>query len=245
MSFDFKKIFSWKRTALLCLGVGLLAAGLLAFLQTKNNILLGFSVEISKGESIPFALNKIINSVSQFQNTEGYLLENQKLTAVAFSGTGVGSSFEIPGEPTRLLIPAIGVDAAIQSVGLTKKGDMGIPTNFKDVAWYNKGALPGMPGSAVIAGHLDGKNVPKAVFYDLQKLKLGDLVEVADQKGIILRFEVIDKQIYDYNASTTLIFSGDASKVRLNLITCAGSWIKSEKLYNKRIVVFTELIKSP
>ena len=36
---------------------------------------------------------------------------------------GVGSSFELPGLPTRLKIYSIGVDAIVQQVGLNKKGD--------------------------------------------------------------------------------------------------------------------------
>jgi LPXTG-site transpeptidase (sortase) family protein len=119
---------------------------------------------------------------------------------------------------------------------------MGIPTNFTDVGWYTGGPLPGMPGSAVIDGHLDGKNVREAVFYDLDKLAIGDLVEVADNQGQTLQFRVVATKIYDYDAITTDIFSGDTATSRLNLITCSGTWLKGEKLYDKRIVVFTELV---
>ena len=44
---------------------------------------------------------------------------------------------------------------------------MGVPTNFTDVGWYRYGPAPGTPGNAVIDGHLDGKSVPEAVFYNL------------------------------------------------------------------------------
>lgn len=148
-----------------------------------------------------------------------------------------------PGFPTRLIIPAIGVDANIQSVGLFWNGDgsMGIPTNFTDVGWYNGGPLPGMPGSAVIDGHLDGKYIREAVFYNLKKLVAGDLVEVVDGRGKTWRFKVLRVAAYAYNATATDVFSGDVSSARLNLITCGGSWIKSRKSYDTRTVVFTEL----
>jgi sortase (surface protein transpeptidase) len=122
---------------------------------------------------------------------------------------------------------------------------MSIPTNFTDVAWYNGGPLPGMPGNAVIDGHLDGHNVKEAVFYHLGDLAPGDLVEVVDSAGIIWKFQVVRLADYGYNASTTDIFSGDASKARLNLITCAGDWIKGQGIYNQRVVVFTELVTAP
>ncbi len=155
-----------------------------------------------------------------------------------------GDSFAIPSDPVRLVIPAIGVDAKIQAVGLSKTGNgtMGIPTNFTDVAWYKKGPIPGAVGSAVIDGHLDGKHVPKAVFYNLGLLKLGDLVEVIDTNGLNRQFQVVNVRTYDNKASTRNIFSSDKSNARLDLITCAGDWIKNEKLYNQRVVVFTQLI---
>jgi LPXTG-site transpeptidase (sortase) family protein len=163
--------------------------------------------------------------------------------ASAAAPAGLGSSFA---EPSRLIIPSIGVDAHIQSVGLYWNGDgtMSIPTNFTDVGWYNGGPLPGAVGSAVIDGHLDGRNVKEAVFYNLGSLTPGALVEVVDNDGTVLQFEVVDVKTYDYNATTTDIFSSDTGESRLNLITCAGSWDKTQGLYNKRVVVFTKLIKN-
>ncbi len=120
-------------------------------------------------------------------------------------------------------------------------GAMGIPTNFTDVAWYNGGPVPGMPGSAVIDGHLDGRNVKEAVFYRLGDLRPGDIVEVVDANGATSTFNVVRLADYSYNATTTDIFEGDLLKARLNLITCAGDWIKGQGIYDKRVVVFTEL----
>ena len=157
---------------------------------------------------------------------------------------GAGVSYEAPGMPVRLIIPAIGVDANIQSVGMWWRvpTDMGIPTNLTDVGWYNLGPRPGEPGSAVIDGHLDGAAVAQAVFYNLGKLQPGDMVEVVDAGGKTLQFKVVATKLFDYNATTTDIFNSDTSKVRLNLITCAGDWIKGQGQYNQRVVVFTELV---
>ncbi len=219
MDTDPTKKFSWTAAILLFLIVGLLTAGLSVFVQARNQAI------------APSSLAADPRPIPAF-----------------VAAVGLGSSFEAPGKPVRLIIPAIGVDAAIQSVGLAwakeNKGDMSVPSNFTDVAWYNGGPLPGMPGSAVIDGHLDGKYVRKAVFYNLGTLKPGDVVEVVDVSGTILQFQVVTSTTYDYNATTTDIFYGDASKTRLNLITCAGDWNESQKLYNKRIVVFTELSPS-
>src|SRR5665647_1830768 len=56
------------------------------------------------------------------------------------------------GVPVRLKIPTINVDATVESVGLTPDGDMDLPKDPDDVAWYEL-ARPGEDGSAVMAGH--------------------------------------------------------------------------------------------
>jgi sortase A len=150
----------------------------------------------------------------------------------------------VTGLPVELRIPALGIDTNIQSVGLAKdgSGEMGVPNNFTDVAWYNGGPYPGMSGSAVLAGHLNGRNIPKAVFYDLEKLQPGDVVEVVDDGGKVIQFEVTAVKTYSYNDPTEDIFLTASDRPRLNLITCGGEWLKNERLYNKRTVVFTELL---
>lgn len=140
----------------------------------------------------------------------------------------------------RLSIPSLGVDAAIQTVGLTREGNMAVPSNNTDVNWLKQGPWPGNPGNAVLDGHLNGgPNVP-AVFQNLQKLKPGDYVYVID-KGKQLRFKVTGSQAYyDSQAPLDKIFGGTSGS-HLNLITCSGNWDKTKKDYNKRLVVFSEL----
>lgn len=214
------KIFSVKSTFVVLCGIGLLTAGLVFFSQfqsqVQGQILTGFSTqEIKSLMAVPTAM-------------------------------GSGSSFDTSIQPARLIIPSIGVNVEIEGVGLSKTGNgaMGIPTKITDVAWYSPGTIPGMPGSAVIAGHLNGKVIgsTKGVFYNLDNLKINDVVEVVNQKGNIIKFLVVSIKIYDHDASAGEVFSSDVSKARLNLITCSGEWIKSQKIYNKRTVVFTELL---
>jgi LPXTG-site transpeptidase (sortase) family protein len=155
--------------------------------------------------------------------------------------------FEIEsGTPLRLRIPAIDVDAKIQSVGLDPNGsgEMGVPSNFTDAGWYNGGPRPGMGGSAVIAGHLSGKYLPKAVFHRLDELKPGDIVEVIDEFDTHIQFEVTEVKTYDHNDSADEVFKADTPRPRLNLITCAGDWIENAELFTKRTVVYTEMIGS-
>jgi len=227
MSDPSSKKFSWKKALVLVAAAGIVAASLSILLQVK-----GESVIQGIVAAVP---SSIVHSAS---------VSAREATSTAT--VGLGASYNGSLNPTRLIIPAIGVNAAVQSVGLFWNGDgeMSIPTNFTDVAWYNGGPRPGMPGSAVIDGHLDGHDVKEAVFYRLGDLQPGDIVKVIDGKGDTFVFSVIRLADYNYDASTSDIFSGDKSKVLLNLITCAGDWLPSQKLYNQRVVVFTELISS-
>jgi sortase A len=143
--------------------------------------------------------------------------------------------------PVRLFIPAIGVDAGVQNVGITRKGTMAVPTNYKDVGWYRYGPVPGKSGSAVMAGHLDNGFGLSAVFKRLADLKENDDVFITDVSGHQLHFRVIKTGMYDYNASTKDIFAS-SSNARLNLITCEGTWNTNSKMYSNRRVVFTELV---
>src|SRR6516225_2557915 len=58
--------------------------------------------------------------------------------------------------PERLVIPAIEINASIESVGIQPDGDLATPTQhpWEDVGWYHLGPLPSERGSAVIDGHL-------------------------------------------------------------------------------------------
>jgi sortase (surface protein transpeptidase) len=81
--------------------------------------------------------------------------------------------------PSRLIIPAIKVDAAIQNVGLGKSGNMAVPSNYTDVGWYRYGPTPGQVGSAVIDGHVDNGFGLEAVFKNVSALEPGDDIYVA------------------------------------------------------------------
>ena len=115
-------------------------------------------------------------------------------------------------------------------------------TNYSDVGWYRYGTVPGQLGSAVVDGHIDNGFGLPAVFKRLTEINVGDDIYVVAEDGSRLHFKVTDKQIYPYaNAPLDYIFNR-SDKARLNLITCEGTWLKSEKMYDKRLVIFSELV---
>ncbi len=147
------------------------------------------------------------------------------------------------GLPTRLFIPKLGIGAKVQQVGVTKSGNMAAPNNFTDVSWYKYGTVPGMPGSAVIAGHVDNALGTPAIFIDLPKLEIGDDIYIEGESGKRLHFQVVDKEIYPYNeVPLKRLFNSDDG-IYLNLITCQGEWVPAAKSAANRLVVYTKLVE--
>lgn len=148
------------------------------------------------------------------------------------------------GLPVRFMIPKLAVDAEVLYMGLTPDGDMAVPdNNFKDVGWYQYGARPGDAGTAVVAGHVNGR-YERGVFVDLHKLVNGDIVKILDDKNKSISFAVRDIRTYDQDDQPEEVFhSSDGT--HLNLITCAGEWNASEQRFPVRLVVFADKIESP
>lgn len=147
-------------------------------------------------------------------------------------------------KPARLEIPSLNIDAHVQFAGINAKGDMMAPNNFTDVAWYKYGPVPGQIGSAVIDGHVDNGLALAGVFKHLGDIKAGDDVYVVDQNGAKLHFVVTDVKAYPYTAAPADEIFGRTDAARLNLITCAGTWVAGQRTYNERLVVYTKLASS-
>jgi len=144
------------------------------------------------------------------------------------------------GLPIRLKIPKINVDTALEYVGLTPEGDIGVPTDPFNAAWYELGPRPGEKGNAIITGHFGWKNGISAVFDDLYKLTKGDKIYIEDETGTTTTFVVRESRRYVPKADASYVFISNGENSHLNLITCEGVWNKDQKSYSKRLVVFTD-----
>lgn len=148
-----------------------------------------------------------------------------------------------PAAPVRLRIPALHLDAAIEPVGRDGVA-MATPTRPQDVAWYAPGPRPGAVGNAAIDGHLDTAAGP-AVFRDLHVLRVGDRVAVIDRRGRRYTFAVTALRVYPARGAPLQAIFGPTAARHLNLITCAGVWIPARQDYDRRLIVFTQLIPAP
>ena len=147
------------------------------------------------------------------------------------------------GRPIRLMIPRLGLSAAVERVGLTPSGAMAAPKSPTTVAWYKYGPRPGDSGNAVIAGHSGYRNGATAAFDDLPRLRAGDLVLVRDANGVLARFIVRGSRTFDRRAKPGGVFEdGSTTAPHLNLVTCTGAWNAAAGTHADRLVVYTDAL---
>ncbi len=144
------------------------------------------------------------------------------------------------GLPVQITIPAIGVNAKVESLGLTQSGTIDVPKGPIDAAWYNLGTRPGEVGSSVIVGHMGWNGRTPAVFDKLIDIRVGDRVYVKDDHDRIIVFVVIRTKVYEKDADTSEVVDSKDRRVHLNLITCGGDWNMVTRTYSDRLVVFAD-----
>ncbi len=162
--------------------------------------------------------------------------------------------------PLRLQIPILDVDAPMLAVGLTEGNNMDAPKgpygdpNWSSTFWYRGSAIPGEPGTATVAGHVNGMLGEPETFARIRRLKPGDLIiiKVTDSDDAI--YFVVD-EVKKYSLTelsepelSQRIFGGgmgsDGKRItdgvaHLTLITCTGNYKDGE--FDNRIIVFATL----
>lgn len=142
--------------------------------------------------------------------------------------------------PVKLMIPSIQIDAVVEPVGVLENGQMGVPGNTKRVGILIPGTKAGENGNVVMAGHVDN-HTGSAVFYHLNKMKIGNQVIVLDKKGQRLVYIVENIESYPTSDAPLKKIFGQSDEAHLNLITCSGNFNKGKREYEQRLVVFTHL----
>jgi LPXTG-site transpeptidase (sortase) family protein len=133
----------------------------------------------------------------------------------------------------RLTIPAIGVDAGILPVGVTRAGSLAIGHSVRDVYRWRDGVQPGQKGSAVLAGHTWSQG--HGVFDDLGRLRSGDRIVIGRNRFRVTRVRRVTRMSH---AEVAQLFS-DRGRARLVLITC-GDRDDLTGVYRSRIIVNAE-----
>lgn len=138
--------------------------------------------------------------------------------------------------PTRVRIPAIGVDCVCTDVTLTAD-EVEVP-DFGVAGWWVQTRKPGEIGPAVIGGHVDTKSGPD-VFFRLEELRPGDEITVSDDTGDERSFVVqADPIQVDKYERPPEVFGFGEARPELRLITCGGDFNPAIGHYTDNIVVF-------
>ncbi|GAA0727723.1 class F sortase [Dactylosporangium roseum] len=158
--------------------------------------------------------------------------------ATARGGAGLSAS-----PPARLAIGTIEVDAPVQAVDVDRDGMLEAPSlqSPKNVGWYRRGPTPGEIGNSVLVGHVDTAASGPAVFYDLGRLKPGDLVTVAREDGSTVVFRVDSVRMFAKADFPADLVYGPADHAQLRLVTCGGAFDRRRGVYLANTVVTATL----
>lgn len=140
-------------------------------------------------------------------------------------------------EPVRLMVPSVGLEVALEPVGVTADGQMEIPDDADRAGWYRHGPAPGdAKGSVVMAAHVDSKAGPGA-FLALTEVAEGDEVVVVLADGTRAAYRIVGgEQVAKTDLAVDELFSRDGDPV-LRLVTCTGEWSPRMGQYTDNLVI--------
>jgi sortase (surface protein transpeptidase) len=169
---------------------------------------------------------------------------SSRSTGIGTKDASIGSLRQtVRDRPVRIRIPALKVNAMIIPVGVTASGALNVPTNVTQAAWYQAGAAPGQPGTAIIAAHVDF-NGKLGLFNGLHSLSKGTPVYVTDAGGKTRLFKTTVGKLAPKSDPTTVqalaAASASPGKSRLALITCGGDLNTAKHSYYDNYVLLAQ-----
>jgi len=145
--------------------------------------------------------------------------------------------------PVRLVVPARGVDAVVDPVGVGPDGQMALPDDVDRVGWYRFGPAPGDDGSAVLAGHVDDAEQGLGALAPVRDAAVGDDVVVTDAAGTESRWRVVSRELLQKQALPLDRLFAREGPPRLTLITCGGPFLAEFGSYRDNVVVVAEPVR--
>lgn len=146
--------------------------------------------------------------------------------------------------PATLVIPSLGVNHALEKVGLNPDGTLQVP-GLNDVAspaWYSGSPSPGSLGPSVIVGHVDSATSGDGVFFRLGSMLPGQEIDVTRTNGAVEHFTVTKVQSTPKASFPTSEVYGNTSDPELRVITCGGQFDSATGHYLNNIIVFAKFV---
>ena len=139
--------------------------------------------------------------------------------------------------PARVRIPGLGVDAPVEGGSVGTDGELLVPALASQVVWYQAGSVPGTPGTAVLAGHVDYDGVEGA-FAQLSTLRRGDSIQIIDKDGRTHSFRVVARQLVRKEQLALAELPRAQGTPRVALVTCGGDFDQARHSYVDNVVVW-------
>lgn len=142
---------------------------------------------------------------------------------------------------TAVRIPSLQLRSDLVDLGVDAAGVLVPPASTEVAGWFAAGAVPGDPGPAVVAGHVDSRAGP-GVFHALRDVRVGADVEMDRSDGRSVRYRVVDVQVVAKDAFPTASVYGPTPVPELSLVTCGGEFDHDAGHYLRNVVVSAVLV---
>ena len=157
-----------------------------------------------------------------------------------------------PGSPTRMSIPALNVDAPIETIGLDRRAQpdsmgqapLGAPVDQRKAGWYAAGPKPGSgTGTVLTNGHTyrDGSAIFQEDF--AARVAVGQQIDLVIDNGSTCGYRIssIWREVDAVTDYPRLVASEHLYDMqgpeRLFLETCGGPWVESARRFKDINVV--------
>ena len=144
--------------------------------------------------------------------------------------------------PIHFRVPIIGVDAEVEYLEIID-GQMQPPTGAEKVTWYKETTRLGQIGNGIYAGHLNYWGIPEGVFFRLESLKEGDIIEIDGDDAITYIYEVQWSQNFPSDEEPPEEALGTTQEKAITVITCGGEWVSARAEYDHRTLVRAVLLE--
>lgn len=163
------------------------------------------------------------------------------------------SAAETPLVPAALSVPAIGVEAPVESRGTVQTTNVftgqqvagyGVPEDMAATSWWSDGPEPGSGQMAVVLGH-DVPGDGPGVFDRLDELQPGDAVVLTDAAGTALQLQVIEAPLTGLDKASSALsdaLNGHPEGADVALVTCGGEFDSSVGASDENVVVFASVV---
>ena len=144
--------------------------------------------------------------------------------------------------PMQMRIPVIEVDAPMEFLEIID-GAMQQPTGDTHITWYKESSRLGEVGNGIYAAHVNWWGNPEGIFFRLESLQEGDVVEIDGDNGETYLYQVKWMQNFPSNEEPPDEALGLTEEVAITLITCGGEWSSELSEYDHRTLVRAVLLE--